>query len=186
MSKRDSSIALSQEIDAAKVRSLQHRIDRNSTTLDEIVNRLVRKYCEGLDKYVNHIQTALMDERNPPTDYELDNWAMNLPVFLYFTGEGQEALGVKEDIAKAIRMELYNETRSNAAGTVADKDSVAEMATQVEFLTHTAYSRAYKKIKLRMEYASEILQSVKKVISRRMVEYELARVDPMRIQGAKK
>jgi len=34
-----------------------------------------------------------------------------------------------------------------------------------------------------MEAANETLQSVKKVISRRMVEYEVARVDSGRIGG---
>lgn len=183
MAKNDNNKALSADINDAEVRTLQYRIDKNSEILNSIVNRLVGNYCSQLDQYVNKIKNALQDERNPPTDYELDLWAMELPVLLYFTGEGQEALGIKEDVAKAVRMELYNETRTAASGTVADKDSTAEMATQNEFLTHVAYQRAYKKIKLRMELGAEILQSVKKVISRRMVEYELARVDPQRIGG---
>lgn len=186
MGKNDNLIALSNDVDEEKVRAIQWRIDKNSTSLNSIVNKLVSKYCNQLDEYVELIRTALQDQNSPPTDYELDMWVMELPVLLYFTGEGQESLGIKEDIAKAVKMELYNNTRMDSTGTVADKDAAAELATQHEFLAHVAYQRAYKKIKLRMELANEILQSVKKVISRRMVEYELARVDPSRIQGRAK
>lgn len=183
MARNENNHALSAEIDDTQVRMLQRRIDKNSEILNKIVDKLVSQYCSQLDDYVRLIKTALQDERNPPSDYELDQWVMEIPVLLYFAGEGQEALGIKEDVAKAVRMELYNETRMDSKGTVADKDSAAEIATQNEFLTHVAYQRAYKKIKLRMELGNELLQSIKKVISRRMSEYELGRVDPQRVAG---
>ena len=100
--------------------------------------------------------------KNPPTDKELDEFTLNIPVLLYFTGEAQEALGIKEDVAKAVKMELYNEIYNKSVGTIADKTAQAELLTQAEFITHVAYSRAYKKIKLRMEAANETLQSIKK------------------------
>lgn len=186
MAKNENNPALSSQIDESAVRMIQRRIDKNGELLNKIVDRLVYQYCEQLDEYVEKIKVALKDERNPPTNWELDMWVMEIPVLLYFAGEGQEALGIKEDVAKAVRMELYNNTRMDSRGTVADKDSVAEIATQNEFLTHVAYQRAYKKIKLRMELGNELLQSIKKVISRRMAEYELGRVDSGRIAGGKR
>jgi len=181
---KDNSAALAEEINPAKIRQLQTRIDANSVIIEGIINKLVSSYCKQLDEYILYIRNILADVDNPPTDIELDDMALNIPVSLYFTGEGQESLGVKEDIAKAIKMELYNETYDKASGTIADRTAVAELATQNEFLAHIAYQRAYKKIKLRMEAGNEILQSVKKVISRRMQGYELSRIDPERIGGA--
>ena len=176
-------IALSGEINVGKIRQLQKRIDANSDIVDSIVNRLVSDYCKPLDEYMEFIRNILNDTANPPTDQELDDFILNLPVLLYFTGEAQEALGIKEDVAKAIKQELYNEIYEKSTGTIADKTAAAELATQNEYIAHIAYQRAYKKVKLRMEAANEMLQSVKKVISRRMVEYEVARVDPGRIGG---
>jgi len=176
-------IALSGEINVGKIRQLQKRIDANSDIVNSIVDRLVSDYCKPLDEYMEFIRNILNDTANPPTDQELDDFILNLPVLLYFTGEAQEALGIKEDVAKAIKQELYNEIYDKSTGTIADKTAAAELATQNEYIAHIAYQRAYKKVKLRMEAANEMLQSVKKVISRRMVEYEVARVDPGRIGG---
>jgi len=175
--------ALSSNIEIGKVRQLQKRIDANSDIIEGIVNRLVSDYCKSLDEYMEFIRTILNDTTNPPTDKELDDFILNIPVLLYFTGEAQESLGIKEDIAKAIRQELYNEIYDKSTGTIADKTAAAELATQSEYITYIAYQRAYKKIKLRMEAANETLQSIKKVISRRMSEYEMAKVDPARIKG---
>lgn len=175
--------AMSHQVEVGKVRQLQKRIDQNSDLVDAIVNRLVRDYCKPLDEYMEFIRNILNDQANPPTDKELDDFALNIPVLLYFTGEAQEALGVKEDVAKAVKQELYNEIYERADGTIADKTSAAELATQNEYITHIAYQRAYKKVKLRMEAAGETLQSVKKIMSRRMTEYEISRVDPGRVGG---
>lgn len=183
MAKKISESALSGDIDAGKVRSLQKRVDENSDLVDSIVNRLVSEYCRSLDEYMQFIRNILNDTANPPTDQELDDFALNIPVLIYFTGEAQEALGIKEDVAKAVKQELYNEIYDKATGTIADKTAAAELATQNEYIAHIAYQRAYKKVKLRMEAANETLQSIKKVISRRMVEYEVARVDSGRIGG---
>ncbi len=176
-------VALSGDIEVGKVRQLQKRIDNNSDIVDSIVNRLVSEYCRSLDEYMQFIRNILNDTANPPTDRELDDFALNIPVLIYFTGEAQEALGIKEDVAKAVKQELYNEVYDKASGTIADKTAAAELATQNEYIAHIAYQRAYKKVKLRMEAANETLQSIKKIISRRMVEYEVARVDPGRVGG---
>lgn len=54
---------------------------------------------------------------------------MNLPVLLYFCGEEQENLGIKQDVAKAIKQEKYNEVyRELQKGTISDKTSKAELA----------------------------------------------------------
>ena len=183
MAKNDNGLVLSNEIDVNKVRQIQKRIDKNSDILDGIVSRLVSNYCEQLDNYMRYISCILADTNNPPTDKELDDFILNIPVLLYFAGEGQESLGVKEDVAKAVKQELFNETYDKAGGTIADKTAVAELATQNEYITYIAYNRAYKKIKLRCEAAYETLQSAKKILSRRMNEYDVTKVSPERIGG---
>lgn len=175
-SRRTNNIALSSEIEDDKIRGLQRRIDSNSEVIDGIVNRLVAKYCRDLDEYVENIRIKIQDLESPPTLQELEHFTLNLPTLLYFSGEALEALGVKEDMAKAVKMEVYNQIFESAQKTVKDKTAAAELGSQTEYLTHTAYQRAYKKIKFRIDAATELLQSVKKVLSSRMVEMELARM----------
>ena len=166
-----------------KIRTIQKRVDENSALIERIVDRLVQDYCSPLDELLVRIKEIVSDSDRPPTDKELDDFALNLPIVLYFTGEAMESLGIKEDIAKALKQEVYNEQYDRASGTIADKTAIAELASQQEQIAHIAYQRAYKKIKLRMETAGELLQSVKKVITRRGQEYELSRIDPSRIGG---
>ena len=68
---------------------------------------------------------------------------------------------------------IFKET---ITGTVADKDSLAELASQEEFIVSAAYNRAYKIMKSKVENAQELLASVKKVLSRRIQEAELTRM----------
>ncbi|MDD3039715.1 hypothetical protein [Bacteroides sp.] len=183
MAKKDSSLALAGEIDSEAIRQIQTRIKDNSRALDNVVDKLVSDYCKPLDDYIKLIKDILDDKKIPPTDRELDDFTLNLPVLLYFTGEAQESLGIKEDVARAIKTEVFNEVFSDAPGTIADKTAKAELASQNEGITHLVYQRAYKKVKLRMEAANEVLQSVKKVMSRRMTEYEMTRLSAERISG---
>ena len=88
-----------------------------------------------------------------------------------------EQLGIRDDIAKAVYKETYHTTRaSQDKGTVADKDSLAELNSQQELLTSICYTRAWKTMKSKVENAQELLQSCKKVLSRRMTEAELTRI----------
>lgn len=177
---------LAKEIDIDKIHQLQNRIDRNSDLIDEIVTNLVNDYCKQLDDYVKFIQSVLQDIEHPPSDLELDDFVMNLPVLLYFTGEGMESLGIKEDTSKAVKMEKYNQIYNQVKGTIADKTALAETESQAEMITNMAYSRAYKKIKLRLDLGNELLQSIKKVITRRTSEYELGKVDQGRFRDGRK
>lgn len=177
---------LAREIDVDEVTKVQNRVENNSRLINEIVDKLVSDYCKQLDDYVKFIKSVLQDTEHPPTDLELDDFVMNLPVLLYFTGEGMESLGIKEDTAKAIKMEKYNEIYNQLSGTIADKTAEAELHSQVEFITNMAYSRAYKKIKLRLDLGNELLQSIKKVITRRTSEYELGKVDGGRFKNGKR
>lgn len=186
MSRNANQKALSCDINPGKVRQVQKKIEENSTLIEELVNRIVDTHCKPLDDFMKWIRDILSDHDNPPTDRELDDMTLTLPNLLYFTGEALESVGIKEDIAKAIKMELYNTMYDQADGTISDKTAIAELNTQIEHVTWVVYQRAYKKIRLRMDAGNEQLQSVKKVVSRRMAEYDLTRVAPDRIGGVKR
>lgn len=160
-----------------EIDTIRDRIENNSSQLENIVNDIINPYCKDLDKYVRFIADCLHDGENPPTDAELEDFCMNLSTYIYFAGGMCEQLGIKDDIGKAIYKEIYNTARANQdSGTVADKNSLAELSTQQEQLTSVCYTRAYKVMKSKVENAQELLSSVKKVLSHRMQEQELTRI----------
>ena len=152
-------------------------VEDKAGVLEGIVNDIIKPYCKDLDKYVGFIKDCLKDGENPPTTDELDDFCLNLSTYIYFAGSMCEQLGIRDDIARAVYKEMYHTARaSQDKGTIADKDSLAELASQEQYVISSAYTRAYKIMKAKVENAQELLSSVKKVLSRRIQEIELTRM----------
>ena len=164
------------------IHSIIARVEDNSEKIEKVVDELIQPYCEKLDTLITKFRNCLMDKENPVTEWELDDVCLKLPSHLYFMGEAQEKFGIKEDISKSIKMELYNEIHQRTKGTIADKQAASEAGTIEEDIVYRAYQRAYNRIKQKLEAAYELLSSIKKVISRRMGEQELANVDSGRFR----
>ena len=163
--------------DEDSLTKIQENIESNADALDTIVNDIIAPYCRDLDKYVGFIKDCLKDGENPPTNEELDDFCMNLSTYIYFAGGTCEYLGIRDDIAKAVYKEMYHTARANqSSGTVADKDSLAELASQEEYIVSAAYNRAYKIMKSKVDNAQELLSSCKKVLTRRISEFETTRI----------
>ena len=157
--------------------NIKSNIEDNSKEIDEIINTIIQPYCKDLDKYVKFIASCLKDGENPPTTAELEDFCMNLSTYIYFAGGLCENLGVRDDIAKAVYKEQYHTSRNSLEkGTVADKDSLAVLHSQKEYVISMAYARSYKTMKAKVEAAQELLSSCKKVLSHRMQEEELTRI----------
>lgn len=154
--------------------SIMTKVDNTSNIIKEISDNLVTEYCKSLDVEMEVIRLELK-ENNSLTDDTLEKHILELANILYFTGSAQEDLGIKEDTCKAIRQEVYSKAREQATGkTVADKTAQAELIAQTETITLAIYSRAYKKVKLRMDSGYEMLNSLKKVMNKRITEMELS------------
>ena len=164
-------------VQLAEVQKIQARVEENSKTIDSIVDGIINPFCKDLDKYVHFIHSCLRDGENPPTTNELEDFCLNLSTYIYFAGGMCEQLGIRDDISKAVYKEMYNTHRGGLEhGTVADKDSSAELASQQELITNICYSRAYKTLKSKVENAQELLSSCKKVLTHRIQEEELTRI----------
>lgn len=160
---------------------LSANVESNAQQLDELVDELVNSCCEELDKYILYVKSCLDDVDRPINDVELDDFIMTIPTLLYFTGNAQESLGIREDVARITELNKYNDIFINLEGTVAAKQSIAKLKTQDESIMTMVYQRACKKIKARIDSAYEILQSCKKVLSRRVSEMELSKTSPTRV-----
>ena len=168
--------ALTESLNLSELEELNKKVCNNAELISNRVKMVVNDYCMPLDDYMIYLKDAI-NQPIPPSDGELDEWSVKLSSLLYFAGEGVESIGIKEDIAKAYKMDKYNNAYNEISGTIADKSAFADLQTQKEFLVHTIYQRAYKMAKQKVEAGMELLQSIKKVISRRMNSYSLSITD---------
>ena len=156
------------------VEQIKGKVESASVKVDEIVFGIITPYSRDLDNYVRFIASCLKDGEKPPTTSELEDFCMNLSTYIYFASGMCEQLGIRDDISKAVWKEIYNTARdTTATGTVADKNTQAELQSQHEQLTNVCYSRAYKMMKSKVDSAQELLSSCKKVLSHRMQEEQL-------------
>ena len=160
-------------LDVEKVKSIKLHIEDNSKIIENIVDEIIKPYSKDLDRYVTFIAGCLKDGEKPPTTSELEDFCMNLSAQIYFAGGMCENLGIKDDISKAVWKETYNNARDDYRGTIADKNAQAELQSQQEQLTNICFSRAYKKMKSKIDSAQELLSSCKKVLTHRMQEEQL-------------
>lgn len=164
-------------IDLKKIADIQAKVEENSETINKLVDEVIQPYCKDLDKYISFIRECLKDGENPPLDSELDDFVLNLSTYIYWASGACEQLGIRDDISKAVYKELYHTKRNElSSGTVADKDSIAELESLQEQITNIVYNRAYKTMKAKVENAQELLSSCKKVLSHRLTEMELTRI----------
>ena len=164
------------------INNIINRVEDNSKQIEKVVEDLISEHCQQIDELITKFKECLLDKENPVTEWELDDVCMKLPTYLYFIGEAQEKFGIKEDIAKSVKMELYTQIHQRTKGTIADKQAASDAGTLEEEIVYRAYQRAYKRIKQKLEAAYELLSSIKKVMHRRMVEVELANVDSGRFR----
>lgn len=164
-------------IDLQKIADTQERVEEHSQIINKLVDEVIKPYCKDLDKYVGFIKDCLKDGENPPTDAELDDFVLNLSTYIYWASGACEQLGIRDDISKAVYKEIYHTRRNElSSGTVADKDSIAELASIQEQITNTVYNRSYKIMKAKVENAQELLSSCKKVLSHRLQEMSLTQI----------
>ena len=171
----DMNSALASTVDIDKVHQNNERVESLTAVVRDMVKGIVDDACSDLDKYMHQIDEILCDKENPVSDDELEDFTLNLPSLLYLVSARREELRIKEDVAKAVHKDVYNRVREKAQGTVADKDTAADLAAQSEAITVIVLQRAGSTIKTREEAAWEMLNSVKKVLTRRTAELELTR-----------
>lgn len=153
------------------------KVEEYSKSIEEVVMEIIEPYSADLDDYVFFIKGVLSDDEKPPTDTELEDFAMNLSTFIYYTSVGCEQLSIRDDIARTAYKEAYNIARNSIdKGTVADKNAEAELQASQERVVSIIYETAYKILKAKTESAKELLASVKKTMSRRIAELDLSKI----------
>ena len=151
---------------------LNQEISENSKLIEDIAFNISREFTQELDKVMG-ICKSIFQSKDKITNQEIEDLLAQLPSILYFVNEGQEAVGIKQDIAEMTKKANYNIAREKANGTVADKNTTAESQVINEAINEIIYQRAYKLIRAKIEMAQEMVNSLKRIFDARMVEYQI-------------
>lgn len=160
-----------------KIGQIQLKVEENAQIIDNLVSNIIQPYTKDLDNYVEFVRSCLKDGEHPLTDNELEDISNNMATYIYYASGMCEQLGVRDDIAKALYKETYNNARLDLEkGTVDDKNTIAESKSQQEQLVSICYNRAYRTLKAKVDAAQELLSSVKKVLTKRISDMQLTRM----------
>lgn len=147
------------------------KVSMESEYIKKIIDSIVIKYSKELDEFVAMVRAylQLIKEANMQeyTDEDLQMQIIKLPTLLYFVGNGLEDIGADSEMAEYMRKELYNEAvnkLSTESYTILDKKSIAGKESETEEVLSKIYDRAYKKLKLKIDHATKLLESMKKVL----------------------
>lgn len=151
---------------------LNQEISENSKLIEDIAFNISKEFTQELDKVMGTCK-SIFQSKDKITNQEIEDLLAQLPSILYFVNEGQEAVGIKQDIAEMTRKTNYNIAREKANGTVADKNTTAEGQVINEAINEIIYQRAYKLIRGKIEMAQEMVNSLKRIFDARMMEYQI-------------
>lgn len=151
---------------------LNQEISENSKLIEDIAFNISKEFTQELDKVMG-ICKSIFQSKDKITNQEIEDLLAQLPSILYFVNEGQEAVGIKQDIAEMTKKVNYNIAREKANGTIADKNTTAEGQVINEAINEIIYQRAYKLIRAKIEMAQEMVNSLKRIFDARMMEYQI-------------
>lgn len=164
-----------------KLNSIIATTEDNLSYYISISEKLVKEYTSDFDELMRDLKEDLVD--GDPTDAVIEKYVLELNNMLYFLGDKLEGVGIRDDLSKMASKEVFNNTylesrekdteRKNKT-TVAELTAIAEDASKYEAILNSIYSRVYKQIKLKMDAGYDMVNTLRKVISRRMQEVSLS------------
>lgn len=146
-------------------------IKKDKGPLLEISNKICGEFTSHLDKHMQELYLTIKE--NKLDDKTLEIKFLELTNLIYFLGDKLEALNIELTVASARNQEIYNRIYQEAEGTIKDKQAQAEEGSKYEYLLKAVYESVYKRIKLKLEAAYEMVSSCKNVLKSRISEKSL-------------
>lgn len=169
-------------VDTEEVSKLMKETEENSAYFDEVVKKVANEQTRHLDELMQKAYKAI---KSPEfvSDAQLERYCAELTNLLYFMGDKLEKLGVYADVSKAAYREVYNnfyldnqikDSEKRNKTTVAENQAVAEQSSKYESVVSSMYERAHKIVKYKVDAGYEMVNTLRKQISRRMKEQDLS------------
>lgn len=153
------------------------QFDEQTNDIINTVDTIAVKYTEDLDKCIDEVNELLLN-KDDLTIEQLNYYIAIIPVYLYALTDKIQSLGVKTDAAKMQRRTQYNIAyQEQDHGTVAQKTSVAQQSCEDEQMIEDIFMRVYKKCESKIEIATMLHGSLKKILQWRVSELEVTRTN---------
>jgi hypothetical protein len=157
-----------------KLDILTQQIDKNAEVIFELTDKILDSYISSFDDFVEEWEGVMNNKKHPPTDEEINNMILQLPTFITYLLTGAFEVGVKSDVASAIKTEAYNKAYLESTGKTIDaRKAEAELNTLEEIVIQSAYKRSVELLNSKIKSGYELINSGKKVITVRTTEMEL-------------
>lgn len=173
------------DIDKNQMDEVVQTTETNVQYFTGISDKLVTEYTSDLDGLMRDLyQDAIQKDAS---DKELEKYLLELNNMLYFLGTKLETVGIKDDLSKLAAKESYNEAylsnrmkdaEHRNKTTVAELTALAEDASKYETVLNSLYARVYKQIKFKMDAGYDMVNSLRKIISKRMQDQSLSMYTP--------
>lgn len=154
-------------------------IDEESLIVEKAYSKVLDEYMEELDEVVLEVENIIKDIEEGVIDKysneDLEKVAIKIPLLMYKIGGDLERVGLKMDVANSLKDYKQNEVLLGSIGTVAAKKAKGENESTYEELMENLYKRVYRQIDRRLSYIDNLYNSIKKVLSLRIVELEVFR-----------
>lgn len=172
-------------VDTNNVEKLMKETTENVMYFERITRNVVDTYSQDLDFIMGDIYKDIVCKDQPPLN-TLEKYFFELSNCLYYMGDKLERLGVYDVMSKNAYKEVYNKKylgltdigESKKKPTVAELTAMAESEAQYECIVNDVYAKAYKIVKNKVDAATTMLNSISKIISKRMAEMQLNSVTP--------
>lgn len=173
------------DIDKDQMDTVVKSTEDNVQYFTNISDTLVAQYTSELDELMRDLYQDAV--KKDASDMELEKYLLELNNMLYFLGSKLETVGVKDDLSKLAAKESYNDaylknrlkdTENRNKTTVAELTALAEDASKYETVLNSLYARVYKQIKFKMDAGYDMVNSIRKIISKRMQDQSLSMYTP--------
>ena len=143
-------------------------VKQDKQYLVEISDKICLEFTAHLDKLMQDIYVDIKGDK--VSDKMLESNYLELTSLVYFLGDKLESLGIEQTVASARNQEIFNKLYQEAEGTIKDKQASAEEGSKYEYFLKAVYDSVYKRIKLKMDAAYEMVSTLKRVIAARTSE----------------
>lgn len=164
-----------------KIKELKDKLEENVSYFTKLIDEIVDENTKSMDNILCEICDNIVNVDNPSTEI-IEKYFLELTNCLYFMQERVEKLNIYDALSKISYKQAYNNNYMNpeldkSKPTVAELTSYAESSTIYEQSLNEMYNKAYKIVKSKVESAQTMVQTLSKVLSKRINDTQLSNKD---------
>lgn len=163
------------EVEKKLINEVDNKVEDNYGLIEELIDSKINEIVSELDSTVLKISTHMNKGLSKLSNDDLQFYTLEISMKLYSIFEVLEKFGIKSDLSKLMYKDTFNRHYLSVKGTIEDKKQYAELNSNYENIVKTINERCYKIVNGKIERALEIINSLKKILSIRIAEYETTR-----------